>query len=91
MAELEVDFERRLGDKDVMLNEMCADLQDEVAAVKDERDELVQRLRMTERQLARAQKPEVRPSLPDQPKLSDAAYHTGTRGPLGGKDSWKNS
>lgn len=54
-----LDFQRRLDDKDASTNNTQKAQQEELDTIRDERDELQQRLRMTERQLARLRKPEV--------------------------------
>jgi hypothetical protein len=54
------DFKRQLDSQNVASFAMHQALHDEVESLKEERHDLVQRLRLNERQLARLRIPEVR-------------------------------
>jgi chromosome segregation ATPase len=55
-----VEFHQRLADKDASLDTITKEIQGELDALKDEKEDLMQRLRMSERQLARLKCPQVR-------------------------------
>lgn len=57
------DFERALVSKEEAMGAAYRELQDEAALLREEREELLQRLAMTERQLNRARQPAVRLTL----------------------------
>ena len=58
------DFRKALADNKALARHREVEQQDEIETLRDERDELLQRLRMTERQLARLRQPVVCCSQP---------------------------
>jgi hypothetical protein len=64
------DCKRQLENKDMASSSLHQILQDEAESLKEERDDLVQRLRLAERQLARLHKPEVRHACMHVPAIS---------------------
>jgi flagellar motility protein MotE (MotC chaperone) len=53
------EFQQRLADKDTSIDNVSKELQAELDSLKDEKEDLFQRLRISERQLARLKRPKV--------------------------------